>query len=208
VPLIKKILEKQKFHPQNVKVLLDSQVVTDTVNAAFDSIINKLNQGDIFFFQYCGHGQQVEDLSNDEADGLDEAFAFYYAPKVCEKAKGYTLDKHYTDDQLKIKIDAIRKKLGPNGQVIMVVDACHSGTIEKGSDDEVVRGTGLACRVTDAAKIRNKNSGGFGLDFDVIDQNMAKFYVFSACRAHELAYELKEISTVLLFRRRHGETEG
>lgn len=61
---------------------------------------------------YVGHGTSVKDVSGDETDGTDEAFVFD--------------DGTISDDTL---IDHLIDCKHPDSKLILVTDACHSGTI-------------------------------------------------------------------------------
>jgi hypothetical protein len=61
---------------------------------------------------YVGHGTNVRDTSGDEADGQDEAFVFD--------------DGFIVDDDL---ITHLSDNKNPDSEVVLVTDACHSGTI-------------------------------------------------------------------------------
>ena len=68
------------------------------------------------FVAYSGHGSYMYDNSGDEKDGKDEVLC----PIDCD-TKGYITDdylKHYFID-----------KLPKNVKLVMLIDACHSGTI-------------------------------------------------------------------------------
>ena len=95
---------------------------------AFDLMIGKLQKGDIVYFHYSGHGQQVEDcdpkkfknlkhIVKDEFDGFDEALALYNAP--IDFYEGYDFSAHLIDDQLDYFITKIETILGPNGHIVM-----------------------------------------------------------------------------------------
>ena len=61
VDLVMEMLESQKFKSSNITVLADQAATPDAVMNAFDLMIGKLQKGDIVYFHYSGHGQQVED---------------------------------------------------------------------------------------------------------------------------------------------------
>jgi uncharacterized caspase-like protein len=63
-------------------------------------------------FYYVGHGTSVRDVSGDEADGYDEAFVFE--------------DGNIVDDDL---IEHLIDNKNKDCRLILVTDACHSGTI-------------------------------------------------------------------------------
>ena len=190
--LIQGMLERQGFLKENVQLMRDAAVKADSVNMVFDQVLSRVKQGDIFYFHFSGHGQQVQDLNGDEADGYDEALVLHDAPMVFYS--GYKFDKHYTDDLLKIKLDAIRKKLGSNGQVIMVIDACHSGTTTRSGNQMNIRGNSTPCAPADYKAAANAKKGAFGVDADFGANNMAGLFAFSGCRANEVNREYREVA--------------
>ena len=143
VQLIKELLEKQAFDQKNVTYLLNKKATSTNLHQTFDSIIATLSNGDIFYFHFSGHGQQVGDLDpknfpnikyikQDEEDGLDETLVLYNAPQ--RYFEGYDFSEHYYDDQLNFHLSRIQEKLGSTGQVIVVIDACHSGSVTRGAE--------------------------------------------------------------------------
>lgn len=137
VKLIKESLFKQGFKDQNITVLTDKQATFAGMKAAFDkALIQKAKQGDIAVFHFSGHGQQIQDDNGDEADGLDESLIPYDAP--ADEDKGGP-GNHFRDDLLGQKLSELRLKLGVTGSLLVIADACHSGTITRGLG--VKRGT-------------------------------------------------------------------
>ena len=102
---------RSKYGYKDIKVLTDKNISkTNNILDILEALIE--SKSDIMYFQYSGHGTQIYDLGKDEKDGLDEALY----------SVGGTI---ITDDEIEDKI-----KLVPAGStMIMVVDACHSGTI-------------------------------------------------------------------------------
>ena len=136
VPLIKGALKGQGFKDGNIAILKDQQATLAGMTAAFDKYLTqKVKKGDIAVFHYSGHGQQIEDDNGDEGDGLDEALVSYDAPQ--EYRPGAV--KHFRDDLLGKKIKELREALGPTGNLLIIIDACHSGTATRGLG--VKRGT-------------------------------------------------------------------
>lgn len=130
IKLIKDVLLKQGFKPENIAVISDRQATMNGILAAFDrELIKKAHPGDIAVFHFSGHGQQIEDgPDHDEADGLDESIIPYDAPFTFRPGP----DNHLRDDMLGKKLAALRQQLGPEGNLLVLVDACHSGTITRG----------------------------------------------------------------------------
>ena len=134
VPLIQSVLLKQNFQDKDIIVLKDESATKSGIVDNFRSIISNAKKGDIVFFHFSCHGQQVMDnLSKyqDELDGFDEAIVPYEAPPYYKKEE-YTGQNHLLDDELGQLLYQIRQKVGETGDVIVTLDACHSGTATRG----------------------------------------------------------------------------
>lgn len=199
--LVKDLLLKQDFKSVNTTFLKNEQATAEKVHSTFDSIIQTLKQGDVFFFHFSGHGQQVIDvdrksfpktkyLAKDELDQKDEALVLYNAP--LEWTDNYTLNEHLVDDQLNYYMTAARNKLGATGQVFLIIDACHSGSATRGSDSKTVRGTSIVCAPKDFKEVDKKdNSLGFDGDFTFnLDKNSAPMVAFFGCKAEQVNSEI------------------
>lgn len=130
IALIKKALMLQGFKEQNITVITDKQATSAGIANAIDKdLIQKVKPGDIAVFHFSGHGQQIQDeAGGDEADGLDESLVPYDAALKYRPGP----DNHFRDDLLGKKLIELRQKLGPTGNALIVVDACHSGTMTRG----------------------------------------------------------------------------
>lgn len=200
VELLKTMFKEQKFEDQNCIFLIDSNATPKNLDKAFETLLNRINEGDIVYFHYSGHGQQVADIKpkkrndiigGDERDGYDEAFALYNAPVKFDKKGTYEMEQHYVDDQMKVQIDKIRKKLGSKGQVVLVIDACHSGTSTRGNEDPNVRGTNEICAPEGWVPANEKDSSeAFGTDFEYNAKlPLAKMVAFFGCKADQVNNE-------------------
>ncbi|MDB5222061.1 MAG: hypothetical protein JWN83_728 [Chitinophagaceae bacterium] len=129
VKLIKDALLHQGFKEQNITVITDKQATLAGISTAMDQyLVQKAQPGDIAVFHFSGHGQQIEDDNGDEGDGLDESFIPYDAPAEFRPGP----DKHFRDDLLGQKLSQLRTKLGDKGNLLVIIDACHSGTMTRG----------------------------------------------------------------------------
>lgn len=117
-------------------------------------------QGDVVYIHYSGHGQQMTDVHNDEKDGLDECWIPYDAYRKASAT--YHGEKHLTDDELNVYLNAIRNKIGAKGKLLVVIDACHSGDGTRGDEDEVVRG------VEDTLVVDSLNARGLYETFEML----------------------------------------
>jgi hypothetical protein len=202
VELVKKFLNSQKFDEKNITYLLEKDAVTENLIKAFDKLTSNVSSGDIVYFHFSGHGQQVVDaekgqfkkssqLIKDEEDNFDEALVLYNAP--LEWYDGYELQDHFVDDQMNFYLTKLRKKLGGNGQVIVVIDACHSGTATRGAEELVIRGTNTICAPPNFKSTKNEKDDALGFDSD-LDYTYAKdlsgLVSFFGCKAEQVNREI------------------
>ena len=45
-------------------------------------------------------------------------------------------DRHLSDDEIAVLLRDVKKKIGFNGEILVVVDACHSGGSTRGREDD------------------------------------------------------------------------
>lgn len=186
VPLIKTALEKQGFTIKNI--LQDEQATKEGIINAFKSLTAETSKGDIIAIHFSSHGQQIYDDNGDEVDGLDEAIVAYGAHvKYSESYKG---ESHLRDDELGDLLEELRMKAGTNGNVIVSIDACHSGTGTRGN--EKVRGGAPPLVPADFGEIKIEEDAGYS---ETVTRgqssSLAPLVIFSAARANELNFEYK-----------------
>lgn len=128
VALMQTTLLRQGFRPEQVKVLSNEQATRAKIEQAFRQLIDSVQSGSAVVIHYSGHARQLPDDNRDEADGYDEALAPVDAPLLLTPE---TITQYIRDDQLANWIDAVRKRVGPTGQVWLVFDACHSATLHR-----------------------------------------------------------------------------
>ena len=125
IPLIREALKRQGFKEANIRIIRDKEATKQGILLAMQQqFITKAKAGDICVFHFSGHGQQVMDNNGDEADGYDEALVTYDSPMEYEGG----VEKHLRDDEFGFKLEEVRKHLGSNGNLLVIIDACHSGT--------------------------------------------------------------------------------
>ncbi|MBS4065967.1 MAG: caspase family protein [Chitinophagaceae bacterium] len=163
VPLIKEALKKQGFQEADIVVMEDKAATKDGIlNGIQKYLIEKAAPGDICVFHFSGHGEQVYDNNSDEDDGYDEALVPYDAPMEYQPG----VEKHLRDDDFGIKLQDLRLKLGEEGELIVIVDACHSGSSTRGNKGSM-RGTDKKYQPSNykapVAKTNKINESIFGL---------------------------------------------
>ena len=185
VPIVQGMLKSAGF--KSVTTLVNQQDTKAGIIGAFKRMAASCKQGDVVYIHYSGHGQQMTDVHNDETDGLDECWIPYDAyRKAC---KTYHGEKHLTDDELNVYLNAIRDKIGAKGKLLVVIDACHSGDGTRGDEDEVVRG------VEDVFKAVKSLIIGDNDKEKVINQKAKplaeRWITLSACKSDQVNIEMK-----------------
>ena len=145
---------------KSVTTLVNRQATKVGIVGAFKRMAASCKQGDVVYIHYSGHGQQMTDVHNDEKDGLDECWIPYDAYRKASAT--YHGEKHLTDDELNVYLNAIRNKIGAKGKLLVVIDACHSGDGTRGDEDEVVRG------VEDTLVVDSLNARGLYETFEML----------------------------------------
>lgn len=137
VPLVKGMLAEAGF--RDVRTLINRQATKAAIVKAFARLAHDCQRGDRVYVHFSGHGQQMTDREGDEADRWDEAWIPYDAcRKYGAQDRG---EKHLTDDEVERMLAQIWQKIGPAGKLLVVIDACHSGSGTRGDD-----GTGAPVR--------------------------------------------------------------
>lgn len=132
IKLVKNTLMERGFVAENIMELADDKATKSGILNTLHSIfLNTIKPGDVIYLQFSGHGQQKKDFDGDETDGYDECIVPYDSPKKYQKGV-YEGQNLITDDELETELVQIREKLGTNGHLIVVLDACHSGTGTRG----------------------------------------------------------------------------
>ena len=141
--LVREVLIRQGFKKSDITILRDQAATREGILLAMRKhLIAVAKPGDVLFFQFSGHGQQVADNLGvpDELDGFDEAIVPFDSPMRFGE-NGYTGQKLIRDEEMGDLFQQARKRIGPKGNLLVLLDACHSGTGTRGMD--VARGTDL-----------------------------------------------------------------
>lgn len=199
VPIIKEALLARGFKPEHIHVYIDG-LDKDGILAAMDKhLVKGVREGDVVYFHFSGHGQQIADDDGDEyLDGLDEALVPFDAPirPFVTDSRGivvpYDGKKHLRDDDLGKKLIEIRRKLGPGGNVLVVIDACHSGTSTRGGL-ETHRGSDKPNVPPGWQPPQSRGKVAVDGRFGISDsgENLAPMACFFGSDAHELNYEYR-----------------
>lgn len=208
VGYIKNTLLKQGFPTTNITIVADSAATKKGIEAALKNLISTVNTNDVVVIHFSSHGEQVADNNGDEADGYDETIVSFDAALSTNKdaiARGSVSKTEYEklqanyfrDDEFGKYIQQIRAKLGKNGDVVVFMDNCHSGTGTRGAAK--TRGGKPALKPDGyfpvnqqkATEVFGETSTSRGNESD-----LATYVVISAAQASELNYETTDDNNV------------
>jgi len=145
IKYIKAVLHNNGFLEKDIDTLKDSQATKAAILRALDALARKAKKGDIVLIHFSCHGQQIRDqktieAGKDEDDGYDEALLPYDVKKPQYYPGVYTGENHLRDDDLGPKLITIRNSLGNKGSLLVLLDACHSGTATRAMEFTSSRG--------------------------------------------------------------------
>lgn len=163
-----------------VVTLKNSAATKAAIVETLQSLALQSSEGDIVYIHFSGHGQQMIDRNSDEQDARDESWIPYDAyrkPNANDRG-----EKHLVDDEVGMLLDAIQAKVKQSGGIVVVVDACHSGTSTRGEAKH--RGTSLPF-------FRDVKSAAQGNDAH-------PWILVSACRDDQLNSEMRNPDMGLL----------
>ena len=119
------MLRNAGFH---VMELRNNAATHHAICKQLDMLAARCKEGDKVLIHFSGHGQQMVNIKGDKGGHTETFIPFDAAKFYCDQDKG---DKHLTDDELYIKLKAIKDSIGKTGQLMVTVDACHSGNITR-----------------------------------------------------------------------------
>lgn len=185
IPLVRDILYTNGFSNINIHELQNAEATASAIRQAFDQLINSVQEGDIIYIHFSGHGQQVTDLNGDEEDGWDEAWIPFDAQKTYLEGI-YEGQNHILDDDINKYLYQLRQSIGDAGKIIVVADACHSGDGWRSEEQEALVIRGVADK--------------FILPFEVQPYTNQEEYInwiyISACKSYQSNYEYNGVGSL------------
>ena len=177
ISIVTEMLEENGFG--QIQILCNKAATKQGIMDALNGLAKNITRGDVIYIHFSGHGQQITDLDGDEPDGYDEAWIPYDACKTYSNT--YQGQNHIIDDELFDYLNLFRIIAGEEGKIIVVSDACHSGTGSRGDEDvDVVRG------VQDKFELphERKTTGA--------KREAAAWLFVSACKAYQNNFEYRD----------------
>ena len=185
-------LETQGFLPQNISTLTDAAATREGILVAIKThLIQKVQPNDIVVFHFSGHGQQVADDNGDEADGYDEALVPYDSPKHYEAGKNEG-EQLLRDEELGHLLNEIRRKIGTGGHLLVLIDACHSGTGTRFS--QRARGTAIkmASPEYETAQLNKTKDEALLPEVRTTSNQLAPMVAFFSAAPKEQSFEVRQ----------------
>jgi hypothetical protein len=94
--------------------LLTAEATSSAILEELARAVTDLEDGDIFFLTYSGHGGQVPDTNGDDPDRMDETWVSY--------------DRQIIDDELYAAFGTFAAGV----RIALLSDSCHSGSVARG----------------------------------------------------------------------------
>ncbi len=188
--LLASTLKKQGFKTNK---LTNKKATASNIRKELSLFVEDIKNGDVVYLHFSGHGQPVEDLDGDEEDGWDEALIPHDAKKKPEKGI-YEGENHILDDELNTYLREIRAKVGSNGFVYVVIDACHAGSSYRGEEEDVpTRGTNIGFSAKGKLFVPPIVKSG-RIKIEDLD-NSSDICILEACRSYQVNSEIKQEGT-------------
>lgn len=193
VPIVKDMLTNSGYQNKNIITLVNQQATKSAIMDAFTLLIKACRLNDIVYIHFSGHGQRVTDIDGDEEDGWDESWIPYDAYRdYCVQDRG---EKHLIDDEIYQLLFEIKGKIGANGKILVVADACHSGgssySYMNNSLKDILTKYEIFCRDIVIRGI----STPFKIPFKRVSKKIKKpeqWLMLSACKSFEFNQELSK----------------
>lgn len=178
IAIVQETLLSNGFMKGNIVTLVNSQATHIAIVNAIEDLVRSSQKGDVVYIHFSGHGQLITDTSGDEPNGFDESWIPYDAQKVYKKGI-YEGEHHFVDDELNDMLHRLRDKVGQEGRIVVIADACHSGGGSRDEDEENIRGTGNAFVLPQTSSFK--------------EQNAAEDWIYiSACKSYQFNQQCKE----------------
>lgn len=203
VTTVEQMLISKGFLKANIVKLINAQATSAGIRAALENLIKVSGKNDFVYIHFSGHGQRITDTSGDERGGYDEAWIPYDAQFAYEEGSGLFIKKggyqgqnHLVDDEINEYLYRLRQKVGRDGHIIVIADACHSdgGSRELDDEDEpfVMRGTKDDFIIPNPS--RTPQVGGHAVDWIFISACLSTQSNFEYHGSGSLTYALQQLS--------------
>ena len=119
VSLMQEVADRLGF--EHIETLSDADATLDGFTRRFEALIAGVGRDDRVLVYVSSHGTRVPDDGDDEPDDMDEALLLHDT-----QVRDGRLHRFLRDDDF----SALLRRL-PSRNVLVLIDACHSGTVHK-----------------------------------------------------------------------------
>jgi|GEM_PF-4604426 len=192
--LVEEMLSKQEFPSKNIIKIYEKNATHEGMHDGFNKLLSSVSSGDVVYYHFSGHGCQIPDIGEkDEDDGYDEVMMPYDSPKLDEEDPDFMekVQLFFTDDEFNYYLNRLREKLGKQGQIVVVMDCCHSGTGTRDVNSKRVSRGLLKPIVPKGYKpqIKTEKSWSAMDNNHIKSDDLAGLTSFYGCRASQVNYE-------------------
>ena len=178
ITFFKKYLENRFQDQIAIETLMDNEARRMTIIDTFRSHLGKAQKGDLAIFYFSGHGSREKSPMGIRAIQEDE----YHETLVCFDSRNPNQPYDLADKEIKLLIHEVAEN---GAEVVLIIDACHSGSITRTHTD-VLFPTVRQEKASDTPRPEHTFlSGSLSLS------TVPKHIVFSACQRNQLARECR-----------------
>jgi hypothetical protein len=166
---MRRVARKLGFEEKNISTLTGKDVTLKNLKQKFSGFLSEgVSPSDSVLVYYSGHGVQVPDKNGDEEDGADEAIALYDLKASFDSDGALNWSGVLADDDFS---ELLKDVVSEN--IIVIVDACHSGTVTRsytrsigaetrayGDQQFAVKSLGVPRGVSKSGRVSGFASGG------------------------------------------------
>lgn len=131
------------FPEKNVTTLTTrAQTTRESILDAFHTLIATAQPGDIVWFHYSGHGQQVPELQEgQQLNGLDSSlipsnYIDQHAGTVDPATNKPVGNINIRGTEMAALLNELKAKTGPTGSITLSIDCCFAGSTTRGGEQK------------------------------------------------------------------------
>ena len=111
------LIKAPNWKQENIITLFNEQATKTAIADTIDQLSTQIDENDVFFFSWNGHGSTIPDDNGDEIDGLDEVIC----PYDTDYENGELINI-ITDDEFESLLSSIKSK-----SQFIFFESCYSG---------------------------------------------------------------------------------
>mgnify|MGYP006276103961 CR=1 FL=1 len=108
------LIQAPNWKEKNIIILFNEEATKESILTAFNQLSKKIDENDVFYFSWNGHGTIITDTNGDESNGYDEC--------ICPYDSDYNGSSFISDDEL----ESLFSKIKAEAQFLLF-ECCQSG---------------------------------------------------------------------------------